>query len=114
MSVLRSLPTLSDLQRTRRTNTVPSRLEAKAQQATVDRKAEGRFLAAVWRRDEGRCRLCGRRVRRTLTLCPEQGHVHHLKGRRVAPADRFNPNAAVLLCATCHRRHHAGVLKVPA
>lgn len=40
------------------------------------------------------------------------GHVHHLRGRNVAPEDRYNPDAAVLLCATCHRAVHDGKQKV--
>jgi len=75
-----------------------------------ERKAST-FRAEVWKRDESTCRLCGRRVKRTLALCPEQGHVHHLRGRNVAPEDRYNPKAALLVCATCHRDIHDGKVK---
>ncbi len=60
------------------------------------------FRNAVWKRDGGRCRHCERRVVRTLELIPEAGHVHHRRGRNVAPEDRYNVHEAVLLCARCH------------
>ena len=111
---LRSLPTLADLQRTRRPVAKgATRLQESTAQTAVDRKADRQFRSAVWRRDEGRCRLCARVVRRTLTVCPEQGHVHHLRGRRVAPQDRYNPKAAILVCRSCHEQHHTGVVTVP-
>ena len=69
------------------------------------------FRAAVWARDASKCRLCGRKVTRTLTICAEQGHVHHLRGRRVAPEDVYNPAKALLVCGLCHHDIHAG--KVP-
>jgi 5-methylcytosine-specific restriction endonuclease McrA len=71
------------------------------------------FRAAVWARDERHCRVCGRLCRRTVELCPEQGHVHHRRARNVAPQDRFNPDAAVLVCATCHQRLHAHEVEIP-
>jgi 5-methylcytosine-specific restriction endonuclease McrA len=87
---------------------VADRLASRAARARQD----AAFRAAVWKRDESRCRICGRHVKRTLTLCAEQGHVHHLRGRNVAPEDRCNPKVAVLLCAGCHADAHAGKVKV--
>lgn len=75
-----------------------------------DRKGSA-FRSEVWARDESRCRLCGRRVSRTVTLCREQGHVHHLRGRNVAPEDRYNAKAAILVCASCHQDIHAGKVR---
>lgn len=80
----------------------------------VDRAAERRererkaqeFRNAVWRRDKYQCRRCGRPVKRTLELVPNQGHVHHLRGRNVAPEDKFNPAKAQLWCASCHFARH--------
>lgn len=80
-----------------------------------EREAKGRaFRAAVWARDKGICQHCGRKVVKTLALSAERGEVHHLKGRRVAPEDVFNPDRAVLLCAGCHGRaqRHEIVVKV--
>lgn len=90
----------------------PSRLRDRiASKAARDRR-EAAFRAAVWKRDGGHCRICGRTVKRTLTLCPEQGHVHHLRGRRVAPEDRYNPKAALLACRQCHEAHHDGRVRI--
>lgn len=82
-----------------------------ASRASRERKAAA-FRSAVWQRDGGQCRICGRKVTRTLTLCAEQGHVHHLRGRNVAPEDRYDPKKALLLCAVCHADAHAGKVKV--
>lgn len=68
-----------------------------------DREAKEReFKRQVWIRDEGHCRHCGRKVIKTLDAVPERGEVHHRRGRNVAPEDRFNVDAAVLLCLLCH------------
>jgi 5-methylcytosine-specific restriction endonuclease McrA len=70
-----------------------------------EREAKDRvFRAAVWARDAATCQRCGRRVRRILDAIPERGETHHLRGRNAAPEDRFNPDAAVLLCLLCHAR----------
>ncbi len=63
---------------------------------------------AVWLRAGGLCEQCGKGpLLRTLdALDPRAGHVAHLRGRRVAPADRFNPDACRLLCVTDHLAEH--------
>ncbi len=63
-----------------------------------------KFRDAVWLRSGGLCEACGRGpLKRTLdVLDPQAGHVAHNRGRRVAPADRFNPDAAKLKCRDCH------------
>lgn len=66
-----------------------------------DAKAEA-FRKAVWKRDAGKCRHCDRTVIHTLGLVPNAGHVHHRRGRRVAPEDRYNVARAMLLCGLCH------------
>lgn len=70
-------------------------------------KQAAAFRIAVWKRAGGRCERCDRYVRRTLELLPEQGHVHHKRGRNVAPEDRYNPDRAELLCAICHAEEHS-------
>ncbi len=62
----------------------------------------------VWERAGGFCEQCGKGpLLRTLdALDPRAGHVAHDKGRRVAPADRFNPDACKLLCRDDHLRQH--------
>lgn len=82
----------------------------KPRRRVVDRVAEKRerdakasaFRQAVWKRDEGRCRHCGKTVIRTVELLPNAGHVHHRRGRNVAPEDRYTVERAVLLCGRCH------------
>ncbi len=82
----------------------PSRLQERMRRQHDKRALQFAFVQAVWKRDEGKCRRCDRRVFRTLCLEPRRGEVHHRRGRNVAPEDRFNPDAAVLLCAECHEK----------
>jgi 5-methylcytosine-specific restriction endonuclease McrA len=87
-------------------------LKPKAKNRRYQReKAARAFRDAVWDRDEGRCRHCGVwcvRTPREAGGWDDIGHVHHLRGRNVAPKDRYNPDRAVLLCAKCHRAVHDG------
>ena len=62
------------------------------------------FRARVWARDLGKCRICHHAVKRTLGLDPRRGEVHHLRGRRVAPEDRWNVDRAILVCLFDHLR----------
>lgn len=82
----------------------PSRLVDRAAKRRDDEQRLREFRDAVWRRDEGKCRMCGRKVVKTLSLVPERGEVHHLRGRNVTPEDRYNVKRAVLLCAADHQR----------
>lgn len=76
-------------------------LDRVAEKRERDNKAQA-FRAAVWLRDGGKCRCCGRIVIRTLELVPNAGHVHHRRGRNVAPEHRYTVSQALLLCAICH------------
>jgi 5-methylcytosine-specific restriction endonuclease McrA len=78
----------------------PNRLLARRAEQRRQAKA---FRDAVWARDGGRCRKCSAAVVRVGEWW-ERGEVHHMRGRNVAPEDRYNPLAAVLLCQPCHRR----------
>ena len=69
------------------------------------------FRDAVWARVRALspdgyayCERCqrGPLIRTLDVLSPLAGHVAHQRGRRVAPADRFNPEKATLLCRECH------------
>ena len=65
------------------------------------------FREAVRQRDGYHCRHCGRPVRKTTDfLADHAAHVHHLRGRNVAPEDKYNPDAAITLCGKCHRKEH--------
>lgn len=67
----------------------------------LDKQAQA-FRKAVWERDGSRCRHCDRIVIKTLEHVPNRGEVHHRRGRRVAPEDRYNVAKALLLCLKCH------------
>lgn len=90
-----------------------TRLIEKDTARKLDEKHLATFRAAVWKRDEGKCRLCARKVKRTLALDPLRGEVHHLRGRRVAPEDRYTVSRALLLCASCHQKAGRHEVKVP-
>lgn len=68
-----------------------------------DRRSQA-FRQAVWQRDGGRCRHCGRLVRRTLELVPDRGEVHHRQTRGAHPDRRYDVANGVLLCAVCHQQ----------
>lgn len=69
-------------------------------------RAMRKLRDAVWARDRSRCRRCGILLIRGGLFWTGVGHVHHLRGRNVAPQDKFNPDACVLLCAGCHWKAH--------
>lgn len=71
-----------------------------AQSRYVDKVFFGGNRAAVFARDDGRCRRCG---------TDEQLHVHHLDGRgSLTPREDRNNDIRnlVLLCVSCHARTH--------
>lgn len=72
-------------------------------------RAASTFRSLVWKRDGSICRLCGVKVKRSADSTVK-GHVHHLRGRNVAPEDKTNPKAAILVCALCHLKLHRGEL----
>jgi hypothetical protein len=55
--------------------------------------------AAVWRRDGGRCRVCGGR---------QQPQVHHVQFR--SQGGRWTTANCVLVCRPCHQDLHARTL----
>lgn len=89
-----------------------ARKKTKARQQRADAKRAKTFRFAVWIRDGSHCRHCGQELwnREFIPGLTGDlvGHVHHLRGRNVAPEDRYNPDKAVLLCARCHRAVHDG------
>ena len=106
MPGVRDLPSLAQIQALRRATpkgAAPSRLEERQIKRKSAAKREAEFRAAVWYRDCGRCRGCGRVVLKTIALDPRQGHVHHIHGR--GKGLRYELRAALLLCASpCHER----------
>lgn len=65
----------------------------------IDERA---FRQAVWQRDGGHCRCCGRKVIKSITKSKERAEVHHIHGR--GKDLRFEPRAAILTCGFCHER----------
>jgi 5-methylcytosine-specific restriction endonuclease McrA len=55
---------------------------------------------AVWQRDGGRCRACGRRAR----------HLHHIRYR--SHGGQTTPANCLLLCHRCHQDVHARILRI--
>lgn len=85
----------------------PERGASRKARRAARTKAGQVFRERVRQRDGYRCRHCGRRVMRTADhWLPNAAHVHHLRGRHVAPQDKYNVDAAVTLCGQCHRAAH--------
>lgn len=57
----------------------------------------------VWERDQRTCRCCGDPVEPDGFRPQFIGQVHHLKGRRVAPEWKTDPDRQILVCLWSHR-----------
>lgn len=100
---LAHLPTLAEMQAQRRaTPKGELRVLTKAKAQKDDKKQLDAFKAAVWKRDEGKCRVCGKKVKKTLALDPKRGEVHHLVSR-AAKHLRHDPRNGVLVCYLDHQ-----------
>ena len=77
--------------------TVVLRRERRAAQAVLIRTVR----AAVWRRDQGRCRVCGGRTRL---------QVHHVQFR--SQGGPWTTANCILICRDCHQDVHARILIV--
>lgn len=100
------LPTLAEVNAIRRAKpkgAEPSRLQVKAAKVKSEVKDEARWKREVWKRDGGKCRWCGREVRKTIELVPDRGDCHHVSGR-VVQAIRWDRRNGLLLCAADHER----------
>jgi hypothetical protein len=91
----------------------PQRGMARVARKLRRQRDEKKFRDLVWDRcrdafGDAYCEACGMGplFRTTNVLHPRAGHVAHHRGRRVAPADRCNPDAASLLCRNCHLLDH--------
>ena len=92
----------------------PPRKLQKARKAREDAKRAKAFREQVWTNGHGYCAQCHTWLDRPGDNGPlAVGHVHHLRGRNVAPEDRYNVDAAVLLCSVCHHGVHSGKLTLP-
>jgi len=77
-----------------------------------DRVAQQREAMRAWleccrvvdARDKWLCRCCGRKTRKTLTVCPERLEHHHLVPRSRARHRIADPSNVITLCLSCHQR----------
>jgi len=82
----------------------PSRAEQNDQADKDDTRALNVWRAAIFKRDQGKCRCCGKKVKKTLELIPLRGEAHHLVSR-AHKALRYDVRNGILLCHfPCH--HH--------
>lgn len=86
----------------------PGKGESRQKRRALRRKLWDACKNAVWLRSGGCCEDCGAGplLRGEDALHPRCGHIAHERGRRVAPADRFNPDACKLKCRDCHLAEH--------
>lgn len=67
--------------------------------------------AIVDRRDEGQCRVCGRRCSTTSTTSDLRAERHHIIPRSLGGQD--TPENLALVCVWCHdERHKKGTLRI--
>ena len=79
-----------------------SRLERKVEAKKLTTVTDAQFRAIVWDRDKGKCRRCGRNVKKTRERDPLRGEVHHIHGR--IGKLRHEDRTSLLLCASCHEK----------
>jgi hypothetical protein len=102
----RDAPTIADMRRQRTAtpkSEMKTRLKEKTEKRTDESKAEREWRKVIWKRDEGKCRWCKRKVAKTIELIPERGECHHVVGR-ANQATRWEPRNGILVCASCHER----------
>jgi 5-methylcytosine-specific restriction endonuclease McrA len=67
--------------------------------------------ALVDRRDQGKCRACGRRCSTTATASEDRAERHHVRPRSLGGPDTVENLATV--CVWCHDdRHKKGTLRI--
>jgi hypothetical protein len=99
------LPTLADLQRTRRAvpkGAIPTIREVKAERDRVRVVDAKSFRREVIARDGRICRCCHRKLTETRQAGATRLEVHHIHGR--IGFLRFESRAACVLCYDCHGR----------
>jgi hypothetical protein len=94
----------------------PSRLATRMDRDRAIDRAWQALCRTVDARDHYRCRVCQRRVVKTLSLCAERLERHHLVGRWIAPQLVLDPRNLILCCAADHLRltRHELLLKATA
>lgn len=106
LDFMRDLPTTDEIAKETSGVRIPKghhRLDVKSAKDRQDRHAEREWKKAIWTRDEGRCRCCGKRVSKTLALIPLRGECHHVAGRSDR-AVRWDVRNGILVCSRDHGR----------
>jgi predicted restriction endonuclease len=65
---------------------------------------------AVWTRDHGKCRACGKPLDLEAGIATNALHCHHVRHRSQGGTDTLDNLAST--CATDHRLHHDGRLTI--
>lgn len=98
---LSDLPYLTE----RRPMAVPkpkTRAEMKDAANKADENALNIWRVRIFQRDGGKCRCCGRKVKKTLENIPLRAEAHHLVSRK-DHALRYDVRNGILLCQVpCH------------
>lgn len=101
------LPTLAEMNATRRA--VPkyemkSRLDAKVEKTKNADKAWDECKKAVDARDAGKCRICRKKVVKTIAFDPKRAEHHHLVKRRKEKALLTDQRNVLLVHLACHEK----------
>lgn len=86
----------------------------KGESRREEQQRERATAAAVWlavcravdKRDDRRCRVCGRRTNADAITLLDRGHRHHLQYRSLGGPD--STANVCTLCADCHEDEHRG------
>ncbi len=86
-------------------------VEAETFEQKLERVEFWRVLRlAVFERDRGKCRACGKPLDIEAGIAANALHCHHVRHRSVGGTDTLDNLAAT--CATDHRLHHDGRLTI--
>lgn len=108
---LKDLPTLAELDQTRRANVKPRpSLLVKAQKRRERMTAAQKLRADVRARDQHQCQSCHVPVFVTCANPLQRAEVHHIQFRSKGGADAMQN--LITICAECHAKIHAHELDV--
>lgn len=98
-----NLPTLAEMQAERRApqKGLPRVLEKKAKQKSKDEQDKA-FRAAVWTRDESKCRATRKPLKRSGMNWSTVGEVHHVLKRSTNPDRIYDVSNGILMSKEQH------------
>lgn len=106
-------PQSSKLARYARKHTSEAAVAKRREKRAAEEKERLRWMlirVAVFERDGGRCRVCGRAVKLSTRILPAQAHVHHVNYKSAGGTDDMSN--LVLLCLPCHDAEHRHVIDI--